>query len=285
VLAVVKRFLIQILVATSCSGQPHAQTLDQHREFEAARYRPGAAQQRGALERTEMAATTGTTVEGYLTKPDGDGPFPAVMYLHGCGGLDATTRQRFSRLLTGWGYVSLAIDSFATRNIIEACDRTMPDRQADALGAMVYLSNLPFVDPARIAIVGSSQGGIVALRLASTDDIKFFDIPDGLRPKAVVAFYPLCSAASEHLAIPTLILIGELDDWTPAKDCEQWMARRKGRGAAVTLVVYPGVSHAFDFPELTQGLSGFGHWMKYDAKAAQSSAEEMRKFLALQLSK
>jgi dienelactone hydrolase len=279
------RFAFATVVAVTFIQQPQAQTIDEVREFEAAPYLPGAAQQRGPLERIQMAGTTAKSIQGYLSKPDGDGPFPAVMYLHGCGGLDLGTRLRFSRLLAGWGYVSFAVDSFATRMLSEACDRPMPDRQADALGAMIYLSKLPFVDPARIAVLGSSQGGIVALRLASTDDTKFFDIPDGLALKAAVAYYPLCDVASDKLSIPTLIMIGELDDWTPAQNCKQWMERRNGQGASVKLVVYPGAYHAFDFPELTNELSVFGHRMKYDGPAAQNSLEEMHKFLVLHLSK
>jgi dienelactone hydrolase len=197
-----------------------------------------------------MAVATTSSIEGYLSKPDGDGPFPAVVYLHGCSGLGKAARKRFSDLLTGWGYVSLAVDSFATRGIQEACDRPMPDRQADAWGAMLYLSKLPFVDHERIAVLGSSQGGIVTMRLASTHDVKLFDVPDELNFKAAVAFYPRCSVASQKLAIPTLILIGELDDWTPARNCEQWMGLRDGKGAPVKLVVYPGAYHAFDFPGL-----------------------------------
>jgi cephalosporin-C deacetylase-like acetyl esterase len=60
-----------------------------------------------------------------------------------------------------WGYVSLAVDSFATRGIKDACTQPTPAlmlaRQGDALGALSYLSNLPFVDPQRIAIMGASQ--------------------------------------------------------------------------------------------------------------------------------
>jgi dienelactone hydrolase len=232
-----------------------------------------------------MAVATTSSIEGYLAKPDGEGPFPAIIYLHGCHGLGKGARKRFSDLFTGWGYVSLAVDSFATRGIEQACDRPMPDRQADAWGSLLYLSKLPFVDRERIAVVGSSQGGIVTMRLVSTHGVKLFDVPDGLNFKAAVAFYPICSVASEQLAIPTLILIGELDDWTPAKNCEQWMGLRKERGAPVKLIVYPGAYHAFDFPGLRNGLSRLGHWLKYDADAARSSTAEMRDFLAAHLAK
>ena len=82
---------------------------------------------------------------------------------------------------------------------------------------------------------------------------------------------------------PTIILIGELDDWSPAKDCERWMERRAGKGAPVKLVIYPGAYHSFDLPNVGNGRQFFGHWLKYDADAAQRSVLEMREFLAAQL--
>jgi dienelactone hydrolase len=274
-----------ILIAAVCPQYARAQTADELVKFDTAPYVLGQIQQRRAIERGEMAVATTSSIEGYLSKPDGDGPFPAVVYLHGCSGLGKAARKRFSELLTGWGYVSLAVDSFATRGIKEACDRPMPDRQADAWGAMLYLSKLPFVDRERIAVLGSSQGAIIAMRLASTHEVKLFDVPDSLNFKAAVAFYPICSVASKQLTIPTLILIGELDDWTPAKNCEQWMGLRKGSGAPVKLVEYPGAYHAFDFPGLGNGLRRFGHWLKYDAETARSSTAETHDFLTTHLSR
>jgi len=273
-----------LFLAAALQGQiAVAQTIDQRVSFDAAPYILGQFQQRRAIERGEMAVAVTQHIEGYLSKPQGDGPFGAIVYLHGCGGLGTGARQRFADLLTGWGYVVLAVDSFATRGIDQACTRPMPDRQADAWGAMLYLSTLPFVDRKRIAVVGSSQGGIVTMRLASTHDVKLFDVPGDLTFKAAVAFYPICSVASQQLAIPALIMIGELDDWTPAKNCEQWMSLRGDKGAPVKLVVYPGAYHAFDFSILKYGSYRFGHWLKYDADAAQRSTAEMHDFLAAQL--
>ena len=272
-------FLLTLFSQTTCS------LADELVKFDSAPYVVGQLQQRLAIERGEMAITTTKGIEGYLSKPDGDGPFPAVVYLHGCSGLSKYNRNRISELLTGWGYVSLAVDSFATRGIAEACDRLMPNRQGDAWGALLYLSKLPFVDRQRVAVVGSSQGGIVTLGLASVRTVKLFDVPDDLKFKAAVAFYPACSAASEQLTIPTVIMIGELDDWTPAKACERWMKMRSGKGAPVELIVYPGAYHAFDIAPLGNGRQIFGHWLKYDADAAQRAMKEMHDFLATQLSK
>ncbi|WP_315762018.1 dienelactone hydrolase family protein [Bradyrhizobium sp. SZCCHNS2005] len=259
-------------------------------KFNSAVYVVGKLQQRLARERGEMpAGAPPTAIEGYLSKPDGSGPFPAVVYLHGCDGLSESERKGIAELMTSWGYVSLAVNSFATRGIKDACTQVMPAlilaRQSDALGALSYLSNLPFVDPQRIAITGASHGGIVALELASTHSVDLFAIPDGQKFKAAVAYYPLCSVATQTLSIPTLILIGELDDWTPSKNCEQWMASRAGKGAPVKLVIYPGAYHAFAAPALREGMRYFGHWIKYDADAAQRSVLEMHNFLATELAR
>ena len=159
----------------------------------------------------------------------------------------------------------------------------MPERQADAWGALLYLSKIDFVDPQRVAVVGWSQGGIVALQIASAYPSELFNIPDALKFKAAVAFYPLCRVATDQMSMPTLILIGELDDWTPAQDCERWIERNGGKGAPVKLVVYPAAFHAFDASSFREGIRSFGHWLKYDPDAAERSESEMRNFLAIQL--
>jgi len=271
--------LALIFVAAFCRS-PSAEELVR---FESVPFRADEIRQRAEIERGKTPKPP-DTVEAYLSKPEGGGPFPAVVYLHGCGGLSKSTRDDIAGLMTGWGYVTLAVDSFATRGLTHSCDNLMSGREGDALAALRHLSALSFVDPQRIAVMGSSQGAIVALQLASTRP-NFFAIPDDLKFKAVVAYYPECSFATEELTLPTVILIGELDDWTPAADCERWMARRAGKGAPVRLVVYPGAYHGFDNPNWGDGLRVFGHWIKYDADATQRSVTEMHDFLAAQFAK
>jgi dienelactone hydrolase len=256
----------------------HVARADDLVRFESARYRVGELQQRLARERGEtIERKPATIIEAYLSRPEGDGPFPAVVSLHGCSGLSHTLRMAEADFLNALGYVSLVVDSFTPRRIVEACISPAPDRHADALGALSYLAKLPYVDPRRIALVGRSQGGGVGLQVASTLDV--YDVPNELSYKAVVAFYPPCSAASVELALPTLVMIGDADDWTPVRDCERWMVRRAGRGAPVKLIVYPGVYHSFDSKIAGGGLTLFGHRLKYDAEATKSSAAEVVEFL------
>jgi dienelactone hydrolase len=153
----------------------------------------------------------------------------------------------------------------------------------DAWGALLYLSKLAFIDPERVAIAGWSQGGRVALEIASAYPFELFEIPDNLQFKAAVAYYPPCRVATDQMSMPTLVLIGELDDWTPATDCERWLERNAGKGAGVKLVIYPGAFHGFDASSLGEGKRSFGHWLKYDPDADERSKTEMRNFLAIQL--
>lgn len=264
-----------------------AASADELVTFDSARYLVGSLQQKLARERGEpVQRAPADRIQGYLSKPEGTGPFAAVVHLHGCGGLSTRARKSAAEQFTQWGYVTLAVDSFTTRGIDESCT-AMPkaSRQADALGALVYLSKLPFVDPKRIAVVGYSQGGIAALQAASFRQVELFEMPAGLTFRAAVAFYPQCNSAEDRMAIPTLVLIGELDDWSPIKPCEWWMQRRNGRGAPVKLVVYPEAFHGFDNPGIRNGMDfTFGHWLKYDPEAAALSEGEMRDFLANRLS-
>jgi len=68
---------------------------------------------------------------------------------------------------------------------------------------------------------------------------------------AAIALYPGCDASARwattyNPAAPLLILVGELDDWTPAAPCVTLADAAKRAGRPVTLKVYPGARHSFD---------------------------------------
>ena len=67
--------------------------------------------------------------------------------------------------------------------------------------------------------------------------------------RSAVAFYPGCRRLREtawSTRVPTLVLIGSADDWTPASTCQQMVAGAHGRSARAEIVVYPGAHHDFD---------------------------------------
>jgi dienelactone hydrolase len=219
-------------------------------------------------------------IQGYLTKPKGEGPFPAVVLLHSCLGLPSN-RRAIESALAASGYVALFVDNFSTRGLKETCAVDFPQALPDAYGALAYLSRLPYVDPKRIGAVGFSQGADTALRIASSRFASAFAIPDKLRFRAAAAFYPPCSnVEGERLAIPTLILVGAADGVTPAADCERLARNDTGE---VRLVVYPDVAHCFDDPAFAGGRSVMGMILKYDGGAAKRSRRDLGAFLAEKL--
>lgn len=225
----------------------------------------------------------GDRIEGDLAKPDGAGPFPAVVGLHGCGGMHDTTKQKLVDELVGRGYVLLLVDSFTTRGIEHACGAgafsASLTRRQDAYGALVFLARQASVDPKRVAVVGFSQGGWVTLAVAEPNAFETFDPPSDLRFRAAAAFNPPCKGAYARPEIPTLILIGALDDWTPAADCADKTARWGSDGPPVELVTYPATHHGFYYPHLQPGRSMFGHWVEYNGAAADDARRRMQQLL------
>jgi dienelactone hydrolase len=252
-------------------------------KFDSAGSRPYDYEVRLARERGEpLGIAHGYPIQGYLTKPRGNGPFPAVVLLHSCNGASAT-RRSVANVVAGWGYVALFVDDYTTRGFTEGCKTRFTEGLSDAFGALSFLSKLPFVDRKRVAVVGFSQGAETALNIASTRLDSAFDVPSDLRFRSAVAFYPPCRASTGRLGMPTRIFIGDEDNTPSAKDCERFMERQSNNPADVKLVVYAGANHGFDNPSLVDGKRLFGMWLKYDATAAKDSYIQMREFLAAKL--
>jgi dienelactone hydrolase len=223
------------------------------------------------------SAGRGEEIQGYLTRPKGAGPFPAVVLLHTCLGLPAE-RTALGQQVANWGYVALFVDDFATRGLKETCAVDFPQGVADAFGALGFLAGQPFVDKTRVAAVGSSQGGDTALKVAASP------ATDNTRFKAAAALYPPCAnEADAQLKIPTLILVGAKDDVTPAADCAA-LAKRQAPGT-VKLIVYPGAAHAFDLPEFGAGRQVMGMTLAYARSAAERAWAELRNFLKARLAR
>jgi dienelactone hydrolase len=240
------------------------------------------------LRMSDGTLVPGESIHGDLAKPDGAGPYPAVVGLHGCAGMQETTKQRLADELVAWGYVVLFVDSYATRRGMDhACTSsafaTFVKRMPDAYGALVFLAGQSFVDPRRTAALGFSAGGRVALSVAEPNSLKLFAPPGHLRFRAAVAFYPPCMQAVERPGIPTLIFVGALDDWTPAADCSSKVAGWGSDGPPIELVVYPGVYHGFYYERLQPGANLFDHWLEYNGEAAGDATDRLHRFLDLHL--
>jgi dienelactone hydrolase len=223
-------------------------------------------------------------VQGYIQKPDGPGPFPAVIMLHGCAGLGSLFDLRSARnfwpdLLISWGYAVLVVDSFTLRGVSDTCGRDGGYyRIQDAFGALRFFGEQPYVDRNRVALLGFSAGGIATLEALKRRESQIFDLPPLLQFKAGVAFYP-CFGSSLDSEKPTLILNGESDDWSRQPVCESMMNRLPASVTSVRLVSFPNSFHDFDRPTMHPGRMGFGHWLEYNPETAKQAVDEVRNFL------
>ena len=223
-------------------------------------------------------------LQGYLRRPEGVGPSPAVVLLHSCHGNWRRLDERWGARIALWGYVTLAVDSFGPRGVKDTCGGAPVDMSLDAYRALAFLVKQPFVDPARVAALGFSQGGWLALTSVERGAVE-----QTARNKfhAAIAFYPPCSAFKDNMTVPTLILVGELDDWMPAQECRNivegrdgyGISRQVGQGVPLKLIVYPGAYHAFDAPALKAPIELLGHHLEYNKTAADRSAVALHEFL------
>jgi dienelactone hydrolase len=212
-----------------------------------------------AAEQAEVG-DIGGGVRGILYRPDGAGPFPAVVALHGCGGLTNRAGKLVSRV-TDWGerlaaagFAVLFPDSYASRGLPAQCRvrerkvRSSRERVVDAQAARRWLQNQPWAKKDHIAVMGWESGAMAALWAVRRRGLTREATPDF---RSAVAFYPGCRQlknAAWSARVPTLILIGRADDWTPPGPCEQMVAEARGRSARAAIVVYPGAYHGFDRP-------------------------------------
>lgn len=215
-------------------------------------------------------------LRGILGKPEGAGPFPAVVMLHGSLGINSERDLQWANRLIKWGYVVLQVDSFQPRGLSHVVDD--PDkisfamRGMDALGAKDYLAGLEFVDSDRMALMGWSHGGSSVISAAK--------IPDENPYRVAIAFYPFCSISLSELNMPLLILMGEKDEWCPVAMCREQMPKKQ-TGQDLWLQIYPDAFHDFDWKGLDRVIQG--RRMKYHQAAAEDAIQRVRLFLAMYL--
>lgn len=247
-------------------------------------------------------------IDGYLYRPDGiSGPVPSVVLFHGCGGLltkSGSMQKRYTELaelVTGMGYAVLMPDSFGPRGEREICTTKPGNREIkahhrwrDAYGALRYLNARADVVPGKIASLGFSHGGTVALQVV--DSTLSVRRQTELGFAASITFYPGCKSVLNQknaykAYAPLLMMVGELDDWTPPQPCQELAERARAQGQPVDFVMYPGAYHGFDRDtpvrvrqDVTHGVNGDeGVRVGGDPAAREDSMRRMAAFLAAHL--
>lgn len=174
-----------------------------------------------------------------LYKPSGMGPFPAVIVLHGKGGLQQHHLD-FADNLSSEGYVTLAID------YLSGPPGPDPEVIKEELQLIVdaydQLKALPIVDSNRIGMVGFSRGSNRALIFAAT-------YPER-KIRGIVNYYAGCFGCGNIYTTAkfpaNLFLHGQLDGRTSPESIKIYCEGLRLRGSDCEVHIYKGVAHAFD---------------------------------------
>ena len=242
-----------------------------------------------------------------LLKPNGEGPFPAIVLGHQCGGLvfSKSNPQIANWSMLQWakdfqqsGYVVLLLDFMGPRGAQQLCQGpqngvTLGRVVKDFYQAASHIRKLPYVSPEKVAFVGFSQGAFIALFNNSKAVRQEFSQNRGF--DAYVSFYPPCRIPSmgpekilldvvqKDIEKPHLFLLGGYDNESPASDCQELLEPVQSSGKPIQLHVYQEETHCWDCKSLN-GFSKPGRLgmvtYRYSETATQNSLERTKSFLA-----
>ena len=213
----------------------------------------------------------GKEIDGLIYKPDGNGPFEAVVMLHGAGGI-FPYQLDWARQLRDEGYVVLYVDSYCKRKLL--CEHDSPDndpkrrkavnrwkeitpqqRAADAFGAFEYLLQQNFVNKDKISLMGFSWGATSGMMSIDPRMKKIFSPARG-GFHSLVAMYPnskywtgmrtLRRITDVNITIPTLMLAGEKDEAESIDVYKELQQLAEKNMYPLTVILYPDSYRKFD---------------------------------------
>jgi carboxymethylenebutenolidase len=199
---------------------------------------------------------SGTQVSGYFYKPQGTGPFPAVLVLHGRAGLQDAQRL-YASWLASQGNVAFAPDYFAPIGMSAASwagtdYAKYTDQIRELLGrGLEALKSLSYVDSNNLEVVGFSLGGYYAFILATREDVKSIVSYYGAYVGTPLDQTPCTYTPAEiinQLKAPVLMFHGDKDELVPIAKADTMNNLIKGAGKSCDYVVYSGAGHAFGEP-------------------------------------
>lgn len=231
-----------------------------------------------------------------LVLPEGKGPFPATIQLHGCGG-----KKPFQ---LGWaeaakqaGWAVLVVDSHKHRRIsrFEAYATVCTglqlwgrERAGDLYAAMEWVRHQPWADPKRIVAAGWSHGGwtvLDGLCMAPGAEMAKATHLSGLPAEPleglVGAFlvYPFAGpgslARSRGLRVDAspLALVGTRDVIVGGRGLARTLGKMPMPGKPMEVAILEGATHAFDEPDTHDPR------MRYDPEITARARKLYRDYL------
>jgi carboxymethylenebutenolidase len=200
-----------------------------------------------------VSFSSGTeTVHGILYRPQGVGPFPAIVVIHEWWGLNDWVKQQ-AQMFAEHGYVTLAVDLYRGQvatdpEMAHELMRALPqDRGVRYLSSGVaYLKTLKYVRADRIGAVGWCMGGGFAFQLAIAEPT--------LRAVAI-NYGALDTDPAQLRKIHAAILgnFGAQDHGITPEDVQGFASAMQAIGHPVDVKEYPDAGHAFQNPSNKSG--------------------------------
>jgi dienelactone hydrolase len=243
-----------------------------------------------------------------LLVPEGEGPFPVVIQLHGCGG-----KKSFQ---TGWaevardaGWAVIVVDSYKHRGIstLQAYATVCTglhlwgrERAGDLFAMMQWARAQSWADPDNIAVAGWSHGGWTALDAMSLKpgaEAASATRLNGLAEEPLAGLsgaflvYPYVGPGSiarsrgVRIDVPVRALVGSSDVIVGNQSVARTLEKMPTPKTPVDITMLQGATHAFDEkeakdlrvrydPELTAQAHGmYGDWLRALAERPKAVAE------------
>jgi carboxymethylenebutenolidase len=194
------------------------------------------------------------SVPAMIAHPADGEKYPAVLYQHGRRGLDELIQAQVRRLAAR-GFVVLAPDVFSGRFIEKLPIEHDYLVETDAAAGVDVLLALPNVSTEQACFASQTRGGYITLKAATTHGKQHQGIacyvawyphmqdPNAPEPMQVYRY----AAEVDQLTIPTLIFIGDQEQYQRRRSIETAVQSLQEAGKNARLVIYPGVGRGFDF--------------------------------------
>jgi carboxymethylenebutenolidase len=191
---------------------------------------------------TESLESDGHPITVEVFAPTDAGPHPAVIALHGSGGIREGWAEQPASLLASRGFAVFVLHYFERTNTGWADEATIRREfetwMKTISDAITWAGNHAGVDRSRVALLGFSLGGYLALSVAAVDT----------RVKAVVEYFgglPEELRDHAHKIAPTLILHGERDYTVPVTEANKLKKMFDETGTEYEIKLYPNAGHGF----------------------------------------
>lgn len=193
---------------------------------------------------------------GTLYLPEGaEGPVPAMVILHGSGGIAEGREHDYARLFAETGIAGFVVDYYLPRGVtpdtpygMKTMVATETDVIVDAYAALNFLATHPEIDAERIGVIGFSYGGM-GTRYTLDDRLATILSPQGNRFATHADFYGPCHQTLGHsgtTGAPYLAVFGDSDSSVDPEACAQVHKAISDAGSPLRVEILEGAGHAWE---------------------------------------